>query len=138
MSAPTTAATFAGTRHPGCPFCASETLPIVLRNELAFALPDRDPVTPGHVLLIPWRHVADWFDATPEEQRALLDLAAQWRAQLLAGPNPPDGFNLGVNCGRSAGQSVFHLHLHLIPRRTGDMPDPLGGVRGVIPARQKY
>ncbi|MGC9163318.1 MAG: HIT family protein [Thiomonas sp.] len=118
-----------------CPFC--QAMPWVLRNELAFAVYDRTPVNPGHLLLIPFRHVADWFDCTAEEQQALLALAAQGRALLLH-ERRPDGFNLGVNCGRAAGQSIFHVHLHLIPRYAGDMDDPLGGVRGVIPARQKY
>lgn len=112
-------------------------MPWVLRNELAFAVYDRTPVNPGHLLLIPHRHVADWFDCTPQEQQALLALAAEGRALLLC-ERRPDGFNLGVNCGKAAGQSIFHVHLHLIPRYAGDMDDPLGGVRGVIPARQKY
>lgn len=122
-------------RQPGCPFC--QPLPMVLRNALAYAVYDRAPVNPGHLLLIPFRHVADWFDATSQEQQALLELAADGRAMLLR-ERHPDGFNLGVNCGLAAGQSIFHVHLHLIPRYAGDMAEPLGGVRGVIPARQKY
>ncbi|WP_298292418.1 HIT family protein [Thiomonas sp.] len=120
---------------PRCPFC--QDMPMVLHNELAFAVYDRTPVNPGHLLCIPYRHVADWFDCTAQEQRALLDLAALGREMLLR-ERKPDGFNLGVNCGKAAGQSIFHVHLHLIPRYAGDMPDPLGGVRGVIPSRQKY
>ena len=120
---------------PQCPFC--HDMPRVLRNELAFAVYDRSPVNPGHLLLIPFRHVADWFDCTAQEQQALLALAAAGR-DLLQLERRPDGFNLGVNCGRAAGQSIFHVHLHLIPRYCGDMAEPLGGVRGVIPARQKY
>jgi diadenosine tetraphosphate (Ap4A) HIT family hydrolase len=118
-----------------CPFC--QRLPAVLHNALAFAVYDRAPVNPGHLLLIPYRHVADWFDCTAQEQQALLELAAEGR-DLLLRERKPDGFNLGVNCGQAAGQSIFHVHLHLIPRYTGDMVEPLGGVRGVIPARQKY
>jgi diadenosine tetraphosphate (Ap4A) HIT family hydrolase len=118
-----------------CPFCkASEE---VLRNDLAFAIYDRAPVTPGHVLIIPRRHVADWFDTTPQEKTAMLALLEQSRI-LLRHERRPDGFNFGVNCGEVAGQSIFHVHMHLIPRYRGDMNDPLGGVRGVIPARQKY
>ena len=120
---------------PQCPFC--QDMPWVLHNELGFAVYDRTPVNPGHLLLIPLRHVADWFDCTPQEQQALLELAATGR-ELLLREHRPDGFNLGVNCGRAAGQSIFHVHLHLIPRYDGDMDEPLGGVRGVIPARQKY
>ena len=118
-----------------CPFC--QDMPWVLHNELGFAVYDRTPVNPGHLLLIPFRHVADWFDCTPQEHQALLELAARGR-DLLLREHRPDGFNLGVNCGRAAGQSIFHVHLHLIPRYDGDMAEPLGGVRGVIPARQKY
>ncbi|CUA99692.1 HIT family protein [Thiomonas bhubaneswarensis] len=120
---------------PQCPFCRE--MPRVLHNELAFAVYDRTPVNPGHMLLIPFRHVADWFDCTEQEQQALLALAAVGRDRLQR-ERQPDGFNLGVNCGPAAGQSIFHVHLHLIPRYRGDMADPLGGVRGVIPARQKY
>ncbi|MGA8008222.1 MAG: HIT family protein [Thiomonas sp.] len=120
---------------PQCPFC--QDMPMVLHNALCFAVYDRSPVNPGHLLLIPFRHVADWFNCTAQEQRALLGLAATGRA-LLQRERKPDGFNLGVNCGQAAGQSLFHAHLHLIPRYAGDMAAPLGGVRGVIPARQKY
>lgn len=118
-----------------CPFC--QITEPVLRNHLAFAIFDRDPVTPGHMLIIPYRHVADWFDTTWDEKRSLLALADKART-LLKCEHDADGFNLGVNCGLAAGQSILHVHLHLIPRYRGDMADPLGGVRGVIPARQKY
>ncbi len=125
-----------------CPFC--QPAGVVLENPLAFALPDRFPVTPGHLLLIPRRHVADWFETTPEERQALFALADEARALALRGPGAgpdgrrPDGFNLGVNAGEAAGQTVFHVHLHFIPRYEGDVPNPRGGVRGVIPARQSY
>ena len=119
----------------GCPFC--RPLPRVLQNALGYAVYDRAPVKPGHLLIIPFRHVADWFDLSAQEQCALLDLAGLARA-LLQRERGPDGFNLGVNCGAAAGQSIFHVHLHLIPRYAGDMAEPLGGVRGVIPARQRY
>ena len=118
-----------------CPFCG--TAEPVLINECAFAIFDRAPVTPGHMLIIPHRHFADWFDATPDEQHAMFNLAAAARRLLIA-ERKPDGFNMGVNCGKAAGQSIFHVHLHLIPRYAGDMADPLGGVRGVIPSRQRY
>jgi diadenosine tetraphosphate (Ap4A) HIT family hydrolase len=125
-----------------CPFC--HPAGAVLENALAFAMPDQFPVTPGHMLLIPRRHVADWFETTPEERQALFALADEARALALRrlGAAPacrrPDGFNLGVNVGEAAGQTVFHVHLHLIPRYLGDVPDPRGGVRGVIPAKQSY
>ena len=118
-----------------CPFC--KTGSVVLQNRLAFALYDRSPVTPGHLLLIPWRHVSDWFETTDEERRDLFALADEARALLLR-DRKPDGFNLGVNVGQAAGQTVFHVHLHLIPRYEGDVAKPRGGVRGVIPAKQNY
>ena len=118
-----------------CPFCKAG--PVVLKNRLAFALYDRSPVTPGHLLLIPWRHVSDWFETTDEERRDLFSLADEARALLLR-ERKPDGFNLGVNVGQAAGQTVFHVHLHLIPRYEGDVAKPRGGVRSVIPAKQNY
>ena len=89
------------------------------------------------MLVIPWRHVSDWFETTDEERRDVLALADEARALLLR-DRQPDGFNLGVNVGRAAGQTVFHVHLHLIPRYKGDVAEPHGGVRGVIPAKQNY
>jgi diadenosine tetraphosphate (Ap4A) HIT family hydrolase len=120
-----------------CPFCLLEDRPVVLRNELAIAFFDKYPVSPGHLLVIPIRHVASWFDATPEEKRALDDLIARGK-DLLDAEHHPDGYNLGVNVGAAAGQTIFHLHVHLIPRFSGDTPNPRGGVRGVIPGRQGY
>jgi diadenosine tetraphosphate (Ap4A) HIT family hydrolase len=118
-----------------CPFCGASGA--VLQNGLAFALLDRSPVTPGHILLIPRRHVPDSFETTPEERRDLWALADEARAWLLK-EHAPDGFNLGINVGEAAGQTIFHVHLHLIPRYNGDVTNPRGGVRGVIPARQNY
>ena len=107
------------------------------KSTSAFALLDRFPVTPGHMLIIPCRHVSDWFETTAEERRDLFTLADEARACLIR-EHRPDGFNLGVNVGKAAGQTVFHVHLHLIPRYEGDVVNPRGGVRGVIPARQDY
>ncbi len=118
-----------------CPFCQPDAA--VLQNRLAFALFDRSPVTPGHMLLIPRRHVADWFETTADERFDLMALADEARTLLLK-DRQPDGFNLGVNVGMAAGQTVFHVHLHLIPRYEGDVDNPRGGVRGVIPAKQNY
>lgn len=119
----------------GCPFCHPGKA--VLQNTLAFALFDKSPVTPGHLLLIPRRHVADWFETTGAERQDLLALADEARQWLLR-EHAPGGFNLGVNVGEAAGQTVFHVHLHLIPRYKGDVANPRGGVRGVIPTRQNY
>jgi diadenosine tetraphosphate (Ap4A) HIT family hydrolase len=118
-----------------CPFCQFANA--VLERELVFAIYDRFPVTAGHMLLIPRRHVASWFDTTLDERQALLVLADDGREKLLQ-EYKPDGFNLGVNIGEAAGQTVGHVHLHLIPRYRGDVANPRGGVRGVIPARQNY
>jgi diadenosine tetraphosphate (Ap4A) HIT family hydrolase len=118
-----------------CPFCKVGRP--ILESELAYAIYDLSPVTPGHMLLIPRRHIPDWFETTSEERHALLDLAQRAR-DLLWRERQPDGFNLGVNVGEAAGQTVGHVHLHLIPRYRGDVANPRGGVRGVIPTRQNY
>nr|WP_211194023.1 DEAD/DEAH box helicase family protein [Pyxidicoccus fallax] len=109
----------------------------VASNALAFAIRDRFPVSPGHTLVIPRRLVATWFDATPEEQRALFELVEVVR-QGLEAELRPQGYNIGINVGAAAGQTVFHLHVHVIPRFTGDMADPRGGVRHVIPGKGNY
>lgn len=113
---------------------ASERL---AENDLAFALPDGYPVSPGHALVIPKRLVATWFDATRAEQLAMLELVDRVKADLDA-RLAPDGYNLGLNVGVAAGQTVMHLHLHVIPRYAGDVADPRGGVRHVIPGMGNY
>ena len=94
------------------------------------------PVSPGHVLVIPRRHCSDFFQLSLSEQTACLDLLNQCQKQLSE--RNPDGFNIGVNVGSAAGQTIFHAHLHLIPRYLGDVENPRGGVRGVIPAKKDY
>jgi diadenosine tetraphosphate (Ap4A) HIT family hydrolase len=94
-------------------------------------------VSPGHSLVIPKRHVGSFFETSSEERAALLDLLDQAQAAAKA-EFRPDGFNIGINDGASAGQTVPHLHIHLIPRFQGDMPDPRGGVRWVIPEKADY
>ena len=118
-----------------CLFC--DTSKAVLRNELAYVRFDDFPANPGHCLIIPLRHFANFFDATPAERAALFALVDQARA-LVDERFEPGGYNLGVNIGPIAGQSVMHLHMHLIPRYAGDVDDPQGGVRSVIPHRRKY
>lgn len=103
----------------------------VAHNDLAFALPDNYPASPGHTLVIPRRLVATWDGITGPEESALLDLVKTVKAQLRA-EFDPDGFNFGVNEGSAAGQTVFHLHIHVIPRYAGDVPDPRGGVRHAV------
>lgn len=118
-----------------CPFC--DAADAVLGNALAYARFDRHPVNPGHLLLLTRRHAGHWFDATSAERAALFELVDAGKA-LLDARCAPDGYNIGVNVGEAAGQTVPHLHVHLIPRYRGDVPEPRGGVRGVIPARQSY
>lgn len=119
-----------------CPFC-SNAGNIFLRNDLAYARPDAYPVTPGHLLLIPFRHVGNYFDITRDERIALFQLLDEAKA-LLDQSHAPAGYNIGVNVGEVAGQTIAHVHMHLIPRYPGDAANPRGGVRGVIPAKQTY
>ena len=120
-----------------CPFCNPPPEDIVLANGLCYARYDRYPVSPGHLLLIPFRHVAGLFDATDAELAALLALVREAKT-LLDEQYRPDGYNVGVNVGTAAGQTVMHLHVHLIPRYAGDVDDPRGGVRGAIPEKRVY
>ena len=105
---------------------------------LVLGLWDAFPVSPGHALIVPRRHVAAWFDASDEERAALNDAIAVARSAIEAAGHRPDGFNVGFNVGTAAGQTVPHLHVHLIPRYRGDVPDPRGGVRWIIPDRAAY
>ncbi len=108
-------------------------------NQLAFAVYDRFPVSPGHVLVLTKRLVPTWFDASPEEQLALMSLVNEVKQYLDATLQPqPAGYNVGFNAGAAAGQTVMHVHIHVIPRYIGDMPDPRGGVRHVIPSKGNY
>lgn len=118
-----------------CPFCSPQT-PII-QNPLAFAILDKYPVSPGHMLIITKRHVAEFFATTIEERQAINDLLEQAKAWLEQ-EYKPDGYNIGVNCGGTAGQTVMHVHIHLIPRYGGDIENPRGGVRGVIPEKRIY
>ncbi|HEU0140132.1 MAG TPA: HIT family protein, partial [Bryobacteraceae bacterium] len=121
----------------GCPFCTPNSDRVFFESELVIGIWDAFPVSDGHALLVTRRHVASWFDATPEERRALTDAIDATRAAILE-RHRPDGFNIGVNVGAAAGQTIFHLHVHVIPRYAGDVGDPRGGVRHVIPRRANY
>ncbi|MFZ4760421.1 MAG: DEAD/DEAH box helicase family protein, partial [Burkholderiaceae bacterium] len=123
--------------QPGCPFCSPAVERVFLRLRQVVALWDAFPVTPGHALIVPTRHIATWFDAT-EAERSELWGAIEPVCAAIRALGPVDGFNFGINSGAAAGQTVPHLHLHVIPRRDGDMPDPRGGVRHVIPSRGNY
>jgi diadenosine tetraphosphate (Ap4A) HIT family hydrolase len=120
-----------------CPFCALDTSRILAENLLAIAMADAFPVSPGHTLIVSRRHVANFFQLSPEERTAILDLLFQMRSRLLA-EHSPGGFNVGVNVGPVAGQTVMHVHVHLIPRYERDVTDPAGGVRNVVPGKGRY
>lgn len=100
-----------------------------------FGIWDSHPVSPGHALLIPKRHVTTWFDASPEERAELLSAIDSARTAIEL-THAPDGYNIGMNLGAAAGQTVSHLHLHIIPRYSGDVPNPRGGVRHVLPCKR--
>ncbi|MGI6606693.1 MAG: HIT family protein [Peptococcia bacterium] len=114
-----------------CIFCDYlKNQKIIMENELAFAIYDTFPVNKGHVLVMPKRHFANFFDATTEEVSAFNDLLQKVKG-LLDGELKPDGYNIGINIGEAAGQTIFHLHIHLIPRYNGDVENPRGGVRKI-------
>jgi diadenosine tetraphosphate (Ap4A) HIT family hydrolase len=120
-----------------CVFCVLPPERIMFSNEHAVAINDAFPVSPGHCLVIPRRHVADWWELGDDERASVLQLVDQLHAQLLD-THRPQGFNVGFNDGAAAGQTVFHFHMHVIPRYEGDVADPRGGVRHVIPAKANY
>jgi len=124
-------------KQRACPFCSPDITRIILANTHAIAIYDGYPVSPGHSLIIPKRHIASFFEAAREEQIALLDLLAEMQ-EILVKERNPDGFNIGINVGEAAGQTVMHLHIHLIPRYAGDQPDPRGGVRWIFPDKAAY
>jgi diadenosine tetraphosphate (Ap4A) HIT family hydrolase len=113
------------------PFLAIPASQWVTSNELAFAIRDGYPVSPGHTLVVPKRLIADWDAATTAERDAILAVVDVVKQQLRDEFHP-DGFNLGINEGAAAGQTVFHLHVHVIPRYAGDVPDPRGGIRHAV------
>jgi diadenosine tetraphosphate (Ap4A) HIT family hydrolase len=119
-----------------CPFCnTDETL--IAENEHCFAMPDQYPASPGHTLIISRRHVKDFFDLNEEEKAACFELLQEMKEKLQE-EHEPDGWNIGMNCGSVAGQTVFHFHCHLIPRYKGDMDDPSGGVRHSVRGKGYY
>ena len=126
-------------REAGCVFCALEgSGRVLLENELALCIADAYPVSEGHSLVIPRRHGADGLELHQPEWNAVVELLKLRREQLSAQDASIRGWNLGLNSGEAAGQTVFHAHWHLIPRRLGDCEQPRGGVRGVIPSRRSY
>jgi diadenosine tetraphosphate (Ap4A) HIT family hydrolase len=121
-----------------CPFCKPEFgREIILENELCYCVYDKYPVSKGHALIIPKRHCSDYFELTNEEQSSCWQMVNKLRTVVSEKYNP-DGFNIGVNVYESAGQTIPHVHIHLIPRYVGDVTEPEGGVRGVIPNKKEY
>ena len=114
-----------------CPFCSPDLTVIKTRNEYWYARWDRFPASKGHMLVIPFRHIQNCFDTTPEEKRTLFEVV-DGAKKLIDEKYAPDGYNVGFNAGRVAGQGVMHCHVHVIPRYHGDTDNPRGGVRGVV------
>ena len=125
-------------RVDGCLFCDISKERIMAENELSYAIRDRYPVTKHHTLVIPKRHVSDFFDLHQPERNAVHSLLNQQRTLIQEIDETVTGFNAGTNSGKDAGQSIFHCHIHLIPRRKGDTDNPRGGVRGVIFGKKNY
>jgi diadenosine tetraphosphate (Ap4A) HIT family hydrolase len=125
------------TRSKGCLFCTPLDQNIA-ENELAFAFADNFPVTRLHTLIVPRRHVPTYFDLYDPERRAINLLLDQVRTKVLLSDKSIEGFNIGMNCGEVAGQTIMHCHVHLIPRRRGDVEQPRGGVRAVIPGKASW
>ena len=118
-----------------CIFCRKVDL--IYEGDLIYISQDKYPVSPGHLLIVPKRHVPNYFDCTNNEVAELWD-ALHLAKQIIENDHKPDSYNIGVNVSKVAGQSIPHTHIHLIPRYEGDVPDPRGGVRSVIPANRTY
>lgn len=120
-----------------CPFCTLPAGRIVMANDLAVAIRDGFPVSRGHTLILPRRHVESFFEVTEAERNAMMALLDAAKAGLDMAFRP-NGYNLGINDGQAAGQTVPHLHMHLIPRFVGDIADPRGGIRWIFPVKARY
>ena len=118
-------------------FSLSRRVEIICETATCVAFFDGYPVSPGHALIVPKRHVSSYFDLTDHEREAM-NVMLQYVKRVVDERFHPDGYNIGINVGQAAGQSVYHCHMHLIPRYAGDVENPKGGVRGVIPKKQKY
>tara|TARA_B100000674_G_C37326474_1_gene683324 strand:- start:205 stop:585 length:381 start_codon:yes stop_codon:yes gene_type:complete len=121
-----------------CIFCSKEKLNIIYEDDIFFVIRDSFPVTKDHTLIILNNHDKSYFDLRNKDILQLNNILKFQKESLMQNDNTITGFNIGINQGESAGQTVMHLHIHLIPRRKGDIEDPRGGVRGVIPSKQKY
>ena len=118
-----------------CVFCNHEN--VIFENELAYAVYYKYPVSEGHMLVITKRHKASFFESTEAEKEALFQMLGKCK-DIIEKEHSPDGYNIGINDGEHAGQTIMHLHIHVIPRYKGDVEDPRGGVRGVIPYKKVY
>ena len=125
-------------RAEDCLFCSMDSKRVIDKNELAYVVEDGFPVTAGHRLIIPKRHTADYFDLGQAELNAVNQLLKKHKSILETEDSKVSGFNVGINCGEDAGQTIFHCHVHLIPRRSGDVKAPRGGVRHLIPGKGSY
>ena len=125
-------------RDEGCLFCEIPKDRIIIENKLAYAIYDGYPVTDKHTLIIPKRHIDNYFDLHQPEVNACNQLIQEMKDRVDSEDSSVTGYNIGINNGEDAGQTIFHCHIHLIPRRVGDVDEPKGGVRGVIPSKQKY
>ena len=123
--------------HTVCPFCTLPQERVIDSNNSGVVIRDGYPVSPGHTLIIPRRHTGSFFDLTDDERNDLMQLLEKAKPVIDAELNP-DGYNIGINDGHAAGQTVSHLHIHLIPRYAGDCKDPKGGIRWVLPERADY
>ncbi len=121
-----------------CIFCKIKTEELHFENQLAFSSRDNYPVSELHSLIVPKRHVETYFELTNEEIQACSELILKTKEKILKDDSSVKGFNIGTNAGKVAGQSIMHCHIHLIPRREGDVENPQGGVRSVIPKKQHY
>ena len=121
-----------------CLFCTTKNDDIIEENKFAFATLDSYPVSNQHCLIIPKRHVKDYFELSEEEVLGCDQLIKKVKIKVENNDKTIKGFNIGINSGKEAGQSIMHCHIHLIPRREGDVENPQGGVRGVIPSKQHY
>lgn len=126
------------TNSDPCLFCSLSRHKILAENELTYAIRDNYPVTEGHTLIIPKRHVEDYFGLSKEELSACDSLLHFMRNEIIKQNPNVKGFNIGINSGAVAGQTIFHCHIHLIPRRQGDVENPRGGVRHLIPGKGSY
>jgi ATP adenylyltransferase len=121
-----------------CIFCDLDKDRVILSNKLVLSFRDNFPVTPLHTLIIPKRHIKDYFELTQDEVIACYEIIKRLKQDLTKEDPSIEGFNIGINSGEVAGQTIFHCHIHLIPRRKGDVENPRGGVRHIIPGKGFY